>query len=135
MPERRIATIDAKPGMQVKYDGVWWQIIQLVHNGYTGRCFGVRVRRVGNNGHVTNGAPLIIWLPVTAQGVPVRPGSPGSTTVRNHRRTVRVSLRPRHVHDQQPYLDSDGKRWGRTQTASARLIDGLADAFESGLTA
>jgi hypothetical protein len=134
MHSRKIAVTSVKPGMQVKYNGGWWQIVQVLHNGLTPHAYGIRAKHVRNDGYASPAAPVIVWLPLTHQGVEARAGSPGQTTVRRAGKTLRVLLRPRHGKDSQPYLAGDGTRWTRFDTASPRLIDGLADAFESGLT-
>jgi hypothetical protein len=133
MEPRKIAVTDVKPGMQVKYNGGWWQIVAYLPNGNTGTTFGVKAKHVRNDGFTSKAAPVIVWLPILPQGIEARAGSPAVTTVLHQRKTVRVILKPRHARDPQPYLASDGSRWSRANTASRRLVDGLADAFESGL--
>jgi len=135
MNTRRIAVTDVKPGMQVKYSGGWWQIVAILHNGRTPTTYGVKAKHVRNDGFASKAAPVVVWLPLNPDGIEARAGSPAETTVRDHRRTVRVMLRPRYARDPKPYLAADGGRWARNQTASQRLIDGLGDLFESGLTA
>jgi type IV secretory pathway protease TraF len=135
MDSRKIATIDVATGMQVKSAGLWWQITKLVDNGRTDTAVGVWARRVRNNGYPTAAAPVVVWLPISAAGTEARPGAPAETTVIDRRKTVRVHLDPRHVRDPQPYVAPDGSRYARTETAAQRRIDGLADAFESRLTA
>jgi hypothetical protein len=134
MQSRKIAVVDVKPGMQVKYNGGWWQIVSVLHNGLTPTTYGVRAKHVRNDGFASKAAPIPLWLPLGPQGIEARPGMPGATTVLHNRKTVRVLLRPRHARDPHPYRGLDGSRWARTDTASQRLIDGLADLFESGLT-
>lgn len=135
MSSRKIAVVDVKPGMQVAYSGGWWQIVSHVHNGLTPTAFGVWAKHVRNDGFASKAAPVAVWLPITGNGIAARAGSPAETTVLHKRKTMRVLLHPRRVGDPQPYLGVDGSRWSRSDTASARLVDGLADAFESGLTA
>jgi hypothetical protein len=140
MEPRKIACADLIGGMQFKSEGVWWQIVRIADAGRmtpAGRAGTMTIvaKRVRTDGYTTGGSPVLVWLPIGPNGVAVRPGRPEYTTVRAGRKTHRVILRPRHARDPKPYLDSDGGRWSCGDTAQHRLIMGLADAFESGLTA
>ncbi|MBV9578927.1 MAG: hypothetical protein JO057_10080 [Chloroflexi bacterium] len=140
MDSRKIACADLIGGMQFKSEGVWWQLVRIADAGRMtshGRAGTMTIvaKRVRTDGYVTGGSPVLVWLPITQHGVEVRPGRPEHTSVRDGRKTHRVILRPRHARDPQPYLASDGGRWSADDITQRRMIDGLAEAFESGLTA
>jgi hypothetical protein len=86
MQSRKIAVVDVKPGMQVKYNGGWWQIVSVLHNGLTPTTYGVRAKHVRNDGFASKAAqiPGPVQLAVAdrprascAQGGPHRGGSAG----------------------------------------------------------
>jgi hypothetical protein len=140
MHSRKIAHADLTGGMQFKTEGVWWQVVRIADAGRmtpAGRIGTMTIvaKRVRTDGYTTGGAPVLVWVTINPNGVEVRPGRPEYTTVRSGRKTHRVILRPRQARDPKPYLDSDGGRWSAEDIAQRRMIDGLAEAFESGLTA
>jgi len=135
MTEQKINAKDARPGMQVKVAGVWWQITGLMPKvvSRAGRTFAVQAKRARNDGYTTGAAPRMIWI--DHGPIAVRAGVPAETSIVNpDRKTVRVVLRPRHAGDERPYLASDGSRYTRYETASGRMVAGLAEAFEKGWT-
>lgn len=126
----KIATVAVAPGMQVKSEGVWWQVQRIMDNGSNTGTVTVMAKRVRNSEFVTAARPRLLWLPITSFGATVRAGTPMETTVGPMAALRRVLLRPRSARDPKPYLDGSGKRWGRTDTASHRRIAALAAAFE-----
>lgn len=127
---RTIAVAAVAPGMQVKAEGLWWQVQRIMDNGDSSGTMTLMVKRVRNSEFVTAAQPRLLWLPITRFGALVRAGTPMETTVGKVTAPKRVLLKPRSARDPKPYLDGHGKRYGRTETASHRRIAALAAAFE-----
>jgi hypothetical protein len=124
---RTIAVPDVAAGMQVKAEGLWWEVCRVVDNGSNTGTMTVMARRAHDDGRRLARNERLLWLPITRFGVTARAGYPSETTVSLDGKPLRVVYRPSHVRDPQPYVDGNGARWSRRATAAWRLVQALGD--------
>lgn len=127
-----IRTTAVEPGMQVKSEGLWWQVERIMDDGSNTGTMTLMARRVASTGLPTAGRPRLIWLPITNYGATVRPGAVDATEVQVNGYTRRVVHQPRQHRDPMPYVDGHGDRHRRHDTAAYRRIVELAQQFRTG---
>jgi hypothetical protein len=128
----RIAHSELAEGMQVKSEGCWWQVHDIVVDGRQTGTMTLRAARCRSDGTQAS-RPRLIWLPITGLGAEVRPGVPSAGTVIVNDRRRGVVYQPRRRGDVQPYVDAHGERHRRNELLSYHRVLNLAAAFATGL--